>query len=91
MRRYQKPGQDWIHGVCPTTQLPNMSEQTKSHYGVMVTIEPSYEQGGSAAFQKPFVKIYEVTSIPSFIHCGTKMYLYNMHNTFPKVQLTIGR
>lgn len=87
---YQRPGQDWIRGICPTG-TPQMSEQTKTNYGVLVTLEPSYEQFGSQAFQKPFLKIYEITSIFGFVHCGTQAYMYSQRNTFPHCQIKITR
>jgi len=87
---YQKPGQDWILGVCPTG-VPQITEQNKANFGVFVTIEPAYEQYGSQAFQKPFIKIYDTQSIPQWVHCGTNMYMLSQRGLFPKVQIRVTR
>jgi len=87
---YQKPGQDWILGVCPSG-TPHMSETNKASYGVFITIEPSFEQGGSQAYQQPFLKVYDIPYIQQWVHCGTNAYLLNQRGSFPRAQVRITR
>ncbi len=87
---YQRPGQDWIRGVCPTN-VPQISELNKAYYGVFVTIEPSYEVPNGPAHQKPFLKIYENAALPQWVHCGTKAVLASKYGLFPRCEIRITR
>jgi hypothetical protein len=87
---YQKPGQDWILSVCPSG-TPRISETNKANYGVFITIEPSFEQSGSQAFQKPFLKIYDIPYIQPWVHCGTSAYLISQRGAFPSARVRITR
>jgi hypothetical protein len=60
---YSKPGQDWIDPNCPSGGPQDINN---GNYSMFITLEPSQEQWGSGAYNKPFfVKVYYKETIQS--------------------------
>ncbi len=72
---YSKPGQDWVLDSCITGK-PQIQNLDNGNYELWITLEPSYEVQGSAAFNNPFFfKLFKQTNL--IIGCNRRDYLYN--------------
>jgi hypothetical protein len=86
---YQAPGQDWILENCPLGKPP-ITNLSIGNYGVLITLEPSTEQFGSDAYNRPFfLSLFKQMEISPLTACKYKAVVPNQSIYFPSARIRI--
>lgn len=86
---YSSPGQDWILPDCPFGK-PKIQNLSSYDYEILITLEPSFEQQSTTAYDNPFIiTLYKQSVIFPLSGCLRKDWVLNQRATFPSASVRI--
>ena len=86
---YSKPGQDWVLPNCPSDK-PEITNLSSYNYEILITLEPSFEQASTTAYNTPFfVNLFKQPVIFPQSGCKRRDYVLNQNGSLPAASIKI--